>query len=134
MKVSIIGGGGLVGSMTAFALQCGGVASHICLIDANKDMAAGLIGALVPALVAVAAGIASGFILSQPEPAVCSGMHPKAHLLLVVWLPSAVVILVTGIVALAVLRRRSPAPDAKPASRVEHRSEAFTERSPSWDK
>ena len=41
MKVSIIGGGGLVGSMTAFALQCGGVASHLCIIDANKDMAAG---------------------------------------------------------------------------------------------
>src|SRR5438034_7793103 len=41
MKVTIIGGGGLVGSMTAYALQCGGVASHICLIDANKDMALG---------------------------------------------------------------------------------------------
>jgi len=41
MKVSIIGGGGLVGSMTAYALQCGGVASHICLIDANKDAALG---------------------------------------------------------------------------------------------
>src|SRR5271155_2908733 len=41
MKVSIIGGGGLVGSMTAYALQCGGVASHICLIDANKDLAQG---------------------------------------------------------------------------------------------
>src|SRR5215212_8251009 len=41
MKVSIVGGGGLVGSMTAYALQCGGVASSICLIDANKDMAQG---------------------------------------------------------------------------------------------
>src|SRR6267378_2693790 len=41
MKVSIIGGGGLVGSMTAYALQCGGVASSICLVDANKDMAEG---------------------------------------------------------------------------------------------
>src|SRR3984893_11260076 len=41
MKVSIIGGGGLVGSMTAYALQCGGVVSHICLIDANKEMALG---------------------------------------------------------------------------------------------
>src|SRR5260370_35461246 len=41
MKVSIIGGGGLVGSMTAYALQCGGVVSNICLIDANKDMALG---------------------------------------------------------------------------------------------
>ena len=41
MKVSIIGGGGLVGSMTAYALQCGGVVSHLCLIDANKDMAQG---------------------------------------------------------------------------------------------
>ena len=41
MKVSIVGGGGLVGSMTAYALQCGGIASHLCLIDANKDMAEG---------------------------------------------------------------------------------------------
>jgi L-lactate dehydrogenase len=41
MKVSIIGGGGLVGSMAAYALQCGGVVSHICLIDANQDMALG---------------------------------------------------------------------------------------------
>src|SRR6202171_6502195 len=39
MKVSIIGGGGLVGSMTAYALQCGGVVSRFCPIDSNKDMA-----------------------------------------------------------------------------------------------
>ncbi len=42
MKVSIIGGGGLVGSMTAYALQCGGVASSICIIDANQDVARGV--------------------------------------------------------------------------------------------
>jgi L-lactate dehydrogenase len=41
MKVSIIGGGGLVGSCTAFALQCGGVVSSICLVDANKELAEG---------------------------------------------------------------------------------------------
>jgi L-lactate dehydrogenase len=41
VKVSIIGGGGLVGSMAAYALQVGGVASHLCLIDANKDAALG---------------------------------------------------------------------------------------------
>jgi L-lactate dehydrogenase len=41
MKISIVGGGGLVGSMTAYALQCGGVVSSICLIDANKDLALG---------------------------------------------------------------------------------------------
>jgi L-lactate dehydrogenase len=41
MKVSIIGGGGLVGCNTAYALQCGGVASSMCLIDANQDMAKG---------------------------------------------------------------------------------------------
>lgn len=41
MKVSIIGGGGLVGSMAAYALQCGGVVSELCLIDANKDVALG---------------------------------------------------------------------------------------------
>jgi L-lactate dehydrogenase len=41
MKVSIIGGGGLVGCNTAYALQCGGVVSSICLIDANKELAQG---------------------------------------------------------------------------------------------
>ena len=41
MKVSIIGGGGLVGSSAAYALQCGGVVSDICLIDANNDAALG---------------------------------------------------------------------------------------------
>jgi len=41
MKVSIIGGGGLVGSSAAYALQCGGVVSDICLIDANADAAQG---------------------------------------------------------------------------------------------
>src|SRR5947199_10177484 len=41
MKVSIIGGGGLVGSSAAYALQCGGVVSHVCLIDANQDSAKG---------------------------------------------------------------------------------------------
>src|SRR5262245_39385090 len=41
MKVSIIGGGGLVGSSAAYALQCGGVISSICLIDANKELAQG---------------------------------------------------------------------------------------------
>src|SRR6516164_4224419 len=41
MKVSIIGGGGLVGSSAAFALQCGGVVTSICLIDANAELAQG---------------------------------------------------------------------------------------------
>src|SRR5262252_3107471 len=41
MKVSIIGGGGLVGSCAAFALQTGGLVGEICLIDANKDAAEG---------------------------------------------------------------------------------------------
>jgi L-lactate dehydrogenase len=41
MKVSIIGGGGLVGSSAAYALQCGGVISHLCLIDANEQAAQG---------------------------------------------------------------------------------------------
>jgi L-lactate dehydrogenase len=42
MKVSIIGGGGLVGSMTAYALQCGGIVTDICVIDANKEVAQGV--------------------------------------------------------------------------------------------
>ena len=41
MKITIIGGGGLVGSSTAFALQCGGVGSEIALVDINQDLARG---------------------------------------------------------------------------------------------
>ena len=41
MKVSIIGGGGRVGSCAAFALQCGGLAAEIQIIDANKETAEG---------------------------------------------------------------------------------------------
>jgi L-lactate dehydrogenase len=41
MKVSIIGGGGLVGSSAAFALQCGAVVSQIDLIDLNADQVRG---------------------------------------------------------------------------------------------
>ncbi len=61
MKVSIIGGGGLVGSSAAYALQCGGAVSHICLIDANKDPAVGhatelLHGAALTSDVRISAG------------------------------------------------------------------------------
>lgn len=41
MKVSIIGGGGLVGSCAAFALQCGGVVREIAVLDVNADLAGG---------------------------------------------------------------------------------------------
>ena len=41
MKVTIIGGGGLVGSCTAFALQTGGIVRHVALIDANSEAAEG---------------------------------------------------------------------------------------------
>lgn len=41
MKITIIGGGGRVGSNAAFALQCAGLVSEIQLIDANQDLAAG---------------------------------------------------------------------------------------------
>lgn len=41
MKVSIIGGGGRVGSDAAFCLQLDGVVREIALVDMNLDMAAG---------------------------------------------------------------------------------------------
>jgi L-lactate dehydrogenase len=41
MKVTIIGGGGLVGSCTAFALQAGRIVREIVLVDANAELAAG---------------------------------------------------------------------------------------------
>ncbi len=41
MKISIIGGGGLVGSCAAFALQTGGIGREIVLLDVNAEMAEG---------------------------------------------------------------------------------------------
>ena len=41
MKVSIIGGGGRVGSDAAFALQLGGIVREIALMDMNQETAAG---------------------------------------------------------------------------------------------
>src|SRR5437016_6920252 len=41
MKVSIIGGGGRVGSNAAFALQCAGIVAEIHLLDANEQTAQG---------------------------------------------------------------------------------------------
>ena len=41
MKITIIGGGGRVGSCAAFALQCGGLIAEIQLLDANQDLAQG---------------------------------------------------------------------------------------------
>src|SRR6476660_3141794 len=41
MKVTIVGGGGRVGSCAAYALQCGALVSEIQLLDANKDLAEG---------------------------------------------------------------------------------------------
>lgn len=41
MKVTIIGGGGRVGSCAAFALQCAGLVAEIQILDANRDMAEG---------------------------------------------------------------------------------------------
>lgn len=40
-KVSIIGGGGLVGSSAAFALQCGGIVREIAVLDVNAELANG---------------------------------------------------------------------------------------------
>jgi len=41
MKVSIVGGGGLVGSCAGFALQAGGIVREVALVDVNQDLAEG---------------------------------------------------------------------------------------------
>src|SRR6185503_15473717 len=41
MKVTVIGGGGRVGSCAAFALQCSGLVAELQILDANQDMAQG---------------------------------------------------------------------------------------------
>ena len=38
MKVTVIGGGGRVGSCAAFALQCSGLVSSIQILDANTEL------------------------------------------------------------------------------------------------
>ena len=67
MKVTIIGGGGLVGSCAAFALQTGGLVRQIALIDANAELAAGqaldlLHGSSVAADQVICAG---GYVLGE---------------------------------------------------------------------
>ncbi len=41
MKISIIGGGGLVGSSAAVALQLGKIVREIRLVDVNQDLVQG---------------------------------------------------------------------------------------------
>jgi L-lactate dehydrogenase len=41
MKVTIIGGGGRVGSNAAFAMQCAGIVKEIQILDYNQDLAEG---------------------------------------------------------------------------------------------
>src|SRR5438094_8030909 len=41
MKITIIGGGGRVGSCAAFALQCAGLVAELQILDANQDLAEG---------------------------------------------------------------------------------------------
>ncbi len=41
MKISILGGGGLVGSCAAYALQLGGLAREIALLDINEELVSG---------------------------------------------------------------------------------------------
>ncbi|NBC10706.1 MAG: lactate dehydrogenase [Planctomycetes bacterium] len=41
MKISIIGGGGRVGSNAAYALQCGGIVHEIVLVDVDTELVAG---------------------------------------------------------------------------------------------
>ncbi len=41
MKVTVVGGGGRVGSCAAFALQCSGLVAEIQILDANQELAEG---------------------------------------------------------------------------------------------
>ncbi|HOP81556.1 MAG TPA: lactate dehydrogenase, partial [Armatimonadota bacterium] len=41
MKVTIIGGGGRVGSTAAYALQLGGLVRELALVDVARDVAEG---------------------------------------------------------------------------------------------
>lgn len=65
MKVSIIGGGGRVGSNAAFALQLGGVVKEIVIVDMAEDLAKG-----------EALDLLHGAALSSPQK-ICAGGYDK---------------------------------------------------------
>ena len=68
MKVSIIGGGGLVGSCTRFALQMGRVVREIALLDVNAEAVGGqALDLLHGASVMADQGIVSGGYEHVPE-------------------------------------------------------------------
>lgn len=81
MKTSIIGGGGLVGSCAASALQFGGIVREIALVDVNQDLVEGqrldlLHGA---ALVSDQKIVAGGPELSKDADVICitAGLRRK---------------------------------------------------------
>ncbi|HWL07020.1 MAG TPA: lactate/malate dehydrogenase family protein [Planctomicrobium sp.] len=81
MKVSIVGGGGLVGSCAASALQFGGIVREIALIDVNQELVEGqaldlLHGASLTADQTIVAG---GPELSKDADVVCitAGLRRK---------------------------------------------------------
>lgn len=81
MKVSIIGGGGLVGSSAAVALQLGGIVREIALVDVNQDLVQGQALDLLhgAALTADQKIVAGGPELSKDADVICitAGLRRK---------------------------------------------------------
>jgi L-lactate dehydrogenase len=81
MKTSIIGGGGLVGSCAASALQFGGIVREIALVDVNQDLVEGQALDLLhgAALVADQKIVAGGPELSKDADVICitAGLRRK---------------------------------------------------------
>ena len=81
MKTSIIGGGGLVGSCAASALQFGGIVRDIALVDVNQELVEGQALDLLhgAALVADQRITAGGPELSKDADVICitAGLRRK---------------------------------------------------------
>ncbi len=88
MKVSIIGGGGLVGSCAGFALQCGGIAKEIAILDVNENLAAGQALDLMHGTPSVADQVISSVPTSISRPATWCASRPDcdANLTSRVWI------------------------------------------------
>ena len=81
MKVSIVGGGGLVGSCAASALQFGGIVKEIALVDVNQDLVDGQVLDLLhgASLTADQKIVAGGADLSKDADIICitAGLRRK---------------------------------------------------------
>jgi hypothetical protein len=77
--------------------------------ECSRARAAGTVGTVVPAIALSAAAGISVMILGEPYQGTWHGLHPQAHLLIVIWSAAGIVSLAAVLGSLRTLRRAAPA-------------------------